>query len=216
VIAGAWPRVRGAESSALAASSALISAAISARRLSIAATSWGMSGMGRGYETQRRHGPFAAKAPSPTTPAACLSSQRWVTPRTRVALPLAECGAQNVTCRILDLPKQSRPGPARAPVSGAWSPVTAMSPTQSRGATWRADESDRARPPSPTLEIGRRHERATREGRTSPDACFLGEQERRARRSSRAPRVSRRRVLPRGSMRPVRSEPALGCVAKRS
>ena len=51
--------------------------------------------------------------------------------------------------------------------------------------------------------VGRRHERANSEGRTSPDACFLGEQERRARRSSRPPRVSRRRVLPRDSERAV-------------
>jgi len=44
---------------------------------------------------------------------------------------------------------------------------------------------------------GRRHERANSEGRTSPDAWFLGEQERRARRSSRPSRVTRQRVLPR-------------------
>jgi hypothetical protein len=73
----------------------------------------------------------------------------------------------------------------------------ASSPTRSRDARPREDESDRADRGSRTLEIGRRHKRANSEGRTSPDACFLGEQERRARRSSRPPRVRRRRVLPR-------------------
>ena len=48
-----------------------------------------------------------------------------------------------------------------------------------------------------TIPLGRRHERANSEGRTSPDAWFLGKQERRARRSSRPPRVTRQRVLPR-------------------
>ena len=49
---------------------------------------------------------------------------------------------------------------------------------------------------------GRRHERAKSEGRTSPDAWFLGKQERRARASSRPSRVTCQRVLPRASERP--------------
>ena len=53
--------------------------------------------------------------------------------------------------------------------------------------------------------LGRRHERAKSEGWTSPDAWFLGEQERRARPSSRPSRVTRQRVLPRESKRRVRA-----------
>ena len=68
---------------------------------------------------------------------------------------------------------------------------------QSRGPSGRESRSSRAAPSPRTFGCGRRHERANSEGRTSPDACFLGEQERRARRSSRPPRVSRQRVLPR-------------------
>ena len=55
--------------------------------------------------------------------------------------------------------------------------------------------------PGRTPPSGRKHEPATSEGGASPDACFLGEQERRARSSSRPPRVGLRRVLPRGSER---------------
>ena len=67
-----------------------------------------------------------------------------------------------------------------------------------------------------TIAVGRRHKQANSEGRTSPDACFLGEQERRARRSSRPPRVRRRRVLPRDRSRPPEFVRALAFVARHS
>jgi hypothetical protein len=63
------------------------------------------------------------------------------------------------------------------------------------------------------LGIGRRHERAKSEGRTSPDAWFLAKQERRARPSSRPSRVTRQRALPRDSERAVLARLALPFVA---
>jgi len=78
---------------------------------------------------------------------------------------------------------------------------------------------NRPTPSGDTAEFGRRHERANSEGRTSPDACFLGEQERRARRSSRPPRVSRQRVLPRDcasqGRRPHGARPPRSCLCSR-
>jgi hypothetical protein len=63
----ARPAARGATSCALAASSAPISAAISARRLSMAATSWGMSGIRREHETPGLQVSSATRQPCPTT-----------------------------------------------------------------------------------------------------------------------------------------------------
>ena len=65
-----------------------------------------------------------------------------------------------------------------------------------------------------TPPSGRRHERAKTEGRTSPDAWFLGKQERRARPSSRPSRVTRQRVLPRVSKRRVRRGPNVELVRR--
>ena len=68
VIAGARPPMRGATNSALAVSSARVSAAKSAMRFSMASRSWGMSDMRRGYATARLRVPSVATPPCGPTP----------------------------------------------------------------------------------------------------------------------------------------------------
>ena len=115
-------------------------------------------------------------------------------------------------------PDERDPLKARQASGGGWresskrssASVGAGAPSRGRaitrvagGARLLAVESDRADVVDRTLETGRRHERAKCEGRTRPDAWFLGKQERRARLSSRPSRVTRQRVLPRESTREV-------------
>ena len=112
----------------------------------------------------------------PARPRGFCSRTNPVTPRPiglgRRIAQLAESGAPAKRAGFWKCLGSAQPGRARSAASSA---VTAA------------------------LATGRRHQRAKSEGRTRPNACFLGEQERRARLSSRPPRVSRLRVLPRES-----------------
>ena len=118
VIAGAWPPVRGAASSALAASKALISAAIAARRLSMAATSSAMSGMRRGYERPRLHASSATRTPrTRTAPAPNPIPTNGACQRAPARPPVRRNQGWPATYRIRALPTQ--PDPRLAPRTSA-------------------------------------------------------------------------------------------------
>jgi hypothetical protein len=123
----------------------------------------------------------------PERAAASRTRPRW--PRQRRRRRLELFGRRRPLLGDSDPPPHRRSGPLRTRASSP--------PLQSSDAEPARDQSSRGQPRTLTVATGRRHKRANSEGRTSPDACFLGEQERRARRSSRPPRVRRRRVLPR-------------------